>query len=777
MVAGRWWSMVNAGRWWFMVDDGWWMVVNGRWSTLVDGDLRFVKLVSFVGCLFLIFCVFELATVDGDFNIVDYLDRLSVSYVQDENLDSEGLLVALEGHIEHLWEKHEEVKNEVNRLELSSSTSKNHQIATLSNALDEVQEGMSLLQELGSNISSVAVKLGHVGDQLEGTKIQRDRAIDAASLIRHFCAFANFDSRLLPPFEKLEHRGDMDDIDLKQGIDRTRHAAEDCLTDDELEMAVNILVKLKYLSLELPPQSYRTARQRIEFLNQSLETQCISEFRKSLVVDDSDRMRFMSRQLHTLSPKEHSRIFEAMIDFIFKTFTPTMEDAFGMAVEMCKHAADLARRVFESTSVVLQSFTYSVFQKVIETHISRSISEADDKMAHIHSLFLKTQKTAAELSTSLQLSLDVSAQDELCRQVFGIHLQDYLDMEIEDLRSSYTALLTQFYAEINHQRVSKSTGRLAAWGNRALEGALPRSDLIDDVLTTLMIHSNRDALKRCADIAPPRRTSEWCFRVFIELLDGLCIEHLGYALWYGIQTLPPRKQSKTRPHLIFLQAATQVNSIVFLVQKHYQNYVAPLLVSNPDVLQACIARKNGVMTRLEEDISTGISRTVQAQLDWIRHCLQEQEKLEFKPDDTSILELPCTKACEQVTTALIELISQLKTCINGKNLSRVQRHIGCVFHNTLLNHIQNFTFNSTGAVVLSRDLAAYQQAVARLQDPLVDGIFDALKDLAQLLIVKPDTVQQLCTEGKLASMDRGTISRILRLRSDYKAAKLNTIKL
>lgn len=69
-----------------------------------------------------------------------------------------------------------------------------------------------------------------------------------------------------------KQRGDMDDIDLKQGIDRTRHAAEDCLTDDELEMAVNILVKLKYLSLELPPQSYRTARQRIEFLNQSLET-------------------------------------------------------------------------------------------------------------------------------------------------------------------------------------------------------------------------------------------------------------------------------------------------------------------------------------------------------------------------------------------------------------------------------------------------------------------------------------------------------------------------
>lgn len=50
---------------------------------------------------------------DGDFNIVDYLDRLSVSYVQDENLDSEGLLVALEGHIEHLWEKHEEVSSVV----------------------------------------------------------------------------------------------------------------------------------------------------------------------------------------------------------------------------------------------------------------------------------------------------------------------------------------------------------------------------------------------------------------------------------------------------------------------------------------------------------------------------------------------------------------------------------------------------------------------------------------------------------------------------------------
>ena len=69
----------------------------------------------------------------------------------------------------------------------------------------------------------------------------------------------------------------------------------------------------------------------------------------------------------------------------------------------------------------------------------------------------------------------------------------------------------------------------------------PRGDLVDDTLAITMIYDNQVALHRCAVIAPKLKVAEWCFRLFVELLDGLCKEHLGYALWYGLKALPPRK--------------------------------------------------------------------------------------------------------------------------------------------------------------------------------------------------------------------------------------------
>ena len=107
-------------------------------------------------------------------------------------------------------------------------------------------------------------------------------------------------------------------------------------------------------------------------------------------------------------------------------------------------------------------------------------------------------------------------------------------------------------------------------------------------------------------------------------------------------------QPKTAPELSFLDTVHDVNSTIFLVQKHYQSRVSPLVVANPDVQQACVARKNDVMTRLEGDISTGLARCVHAVLEWTKHCLAAQDKLDFKPEDPGVLALTSTKVCSHV---------------------------------------------------------------------------------------------------------------------------------
>ncbi|EGD74440.1 hypothetical protein PTSG_05805 [Salpingoeca rosetta] len=715
--------------------------------------------------------------MEGELNIVEYIDRLSLPHIDNE-LHAESLLEAFEEHIELLWKQHEEAKNEVNRLELVSRSGEDRHVTTLQRAADEIEDGMDSLQSLGTNIAAVAVKLVHVGDQLEGAKGRRDRAVDASTLIRHFSAFDDFDSRLLPPFDKLEHRADLDDRDLARGVDRTRRPQDEHLSDDELGVAAALMVKMKHLAAELNPQACTTARQRIAFVNQELEEQCVAEFRRSLVLDKVDRMKFMARTLQSLSPKKHAKVMDVMIDHIMTGFHGLDANVFEAAIQLCKQAASLTSRVFDDPSTVLHLFVHKVFHRVIEAHVSKEMNRAGDKMQCLYNLFLRVGETAAELDEELEMHMDAAMKNDLCRSVFNSYLPDYLDSELDLLRDAYTSALSSFYNEISHERISKGTS--PKLGRRLVRGSgddeTPRGDLVDDTLAIGMIHDNQVALHRCAVVAPKTKVAEWCFRIFVELLDGLCKEHLGYALWYGIKTLPPRKP-KSEPSLVFLQTMHDVNSTVFLVQKHYQSNVAPLVASNPDVLQACVSRKNAVMTRLEEDIGTGLARCMGAVTEWTKHCLAQQDKHDFKPEDPAVLALSCTKACEMATTFLSKVIKKLGVCLNGKNLSKAQRHLGCAVHSMLMTHITQFTFNGIGAIVLTRDLAAYQHCCAQLQDTFVDGLFDTLKDLSQLLMVKAETIPQLCREGNLVSMDRAVVMRFLHLRHDYKSSKLATLKL
>jgi exocyst complex component 5 len=93
------------------------------------------------------------------------------------------------------------------------------------------------------------------------------------------------------------------------------------------------------------------------------------------------------------------------------------------------------------------------------------------------------------------------------------------------------------------------------------------------------------------------------------------------------------------------------------------------------------------------------------------------------------------------------------------------------------------------------DVNEYRKCVKAYKQPLVDTLFDSLHALCNLLLVKPENLQQVCNGEQLviylknlnsisdagflfqAGLDRSILLNFIQLRSDYKTQKLaNSLK-
>jgi hypothetical protein len=78
-----------------------------------------------------------------------------------------------------------------------------------------------------------------------------------------------------------------------------------------------------------------------------------------------------------------------------------------------------------------------------------------------------------------------------------------------------------------------------------------------------------------------------------------------------------------------------------------------------------------------------------------------------------------------------------------------------------------FPTSYNGALVWNSDLHKYHEQIAKFRLELVTEKFEVLKELGSLLIVKPENIKIIISEGKLLYMPPATISKYLALRSDW----------
>ena len=87
--------------------------------------------------------------------------------------------------------------------------------------------------------------------------------------------------------------------------------------------------------------------------------------------------------------------------------------------------------------------------------------------------------------------------------------------------------------------------------------------------------------------------------------------------------------------------------------------------------------------------------------------------------------------------------------------------------NQLLEHYKRFPVNSTGGIILTKDVIQFQSTVDSWKIPEISEQFQILKEIANLFTVHPDLINSLVSEGQLANVKPYTIRQYVMKRTDF----------
>lgn len=158
-----------------------------------------------------------------------------------------------------------------------------------------------------------------------------------------------------------------------------------------------------------------------------------------------------------------------------------------------------------------------------------------------------------------------------------------------------------------------------------------------------------------------------------------------------------------------------------------------------------MSKKRFMLEHIESKLDTGLDRAITALVGWVKvYLASEQRKTDFKPE-TDDLDTMASPACLDVVKNLLPIIGQLQKCVDGDNLTAVMTEFGVRLHRTIYEHLQQFQYNTAGAMFAICDVKEYRKCISSAKaGPMVSQLFDVLHALCNLLLVKHENLQEVC---------------------------------
>lgn len=618
---------------------------------------------------------------------------------------------------------------------------------------------VNLFQELDERINYVATKVIHLGDQLESVNTPRSRAVEAQKLMTYFAEFLSPGPLMV-----------------------------DVFTDkNQIDEAADVIQKLHLIAQELPSGKFEEAKKKIAVKYDEIERSLIEEFVEAHRKYDVPRMKEIATIL------SHFKGYPQCVDaFIEQSQMGNFggKDVFNDIIPMCEKNFTLMTEVFNNPDQVMAKFVLNIYHFKLQKHIVGKLSDKSDTdryLKNLMELYTRTLNLSKELS-KFNMGADDTYLSKLTRNIFQKYFDVYISIETKSLRDKCAVILQKYYDSKGHQKKQIQTGGFqdlrrdiqAVIGTRANINIAQIEDyggetFLSEEVSIALLQETKLAFQRCQVLSQPSELAGNAVQIMDVLLQQLIMDHIDYGLELGLQAVPIPESKTQEPQIYFFDIVRQANAIIHLVEKQFNDSLVPLVVSTPKHAD-CIMKKKHLLDQIELKLDTGLDRSINAIVGWIKVYLQtEQKKSDFKPEtDVDTLASP---ACSAVVQYMSSTIKRIRDCLDGKNVESVMTELGIRFHRVIYDHLLQFQYNSAGAMCAICDVNEYRKCVKELKSLLVTTLFDTLHALCNLLLVKPENLKQVCTGDQLAGLERSILLNFIQLRSDYKTQKLsNSLK-
>ncbi|KAF8560886.1 hypothetical protein P879_09245 [Paragonimus westermani] len=669
---------------------------------------------------------------------------------------------------------------------------------TFRSVIEQLREHLSELTDqfnkLDTQVHMVSGKLAHLGDQLERKNLPRKRIEEARDLILEFYKF------------------------LGAGGGTFANVAVNWQGDEnQLLEAASRINNLSSLCLELPDdERFLSAKQRVTVANQQLESALLERFRLHCVKRDLDVMKRISDVL------VNSKCHPACVDILVGE---TLKVSLGVDSRHVSYK-EITKRLVSAEKVIMAVFARpeNALSHVITTLVTTIIKPrmdgvikpdltAEVYLTNLYTEYQNIDKLIKELSDRLTLITDPSQLSKLFRDLFADYLSGYMDRERECLVRHLSKHLSQFYESRGHHKRLLNTSGLADL-KRDLQAKLRiqpgertmtdyEGSLLSEEVAVNIIEDVRRAAKRCLLLSQPSEFGVNGKTLFDYLHRFLIVDHIDYGVTVALQGLQLTDTRHSPPNLVFFSIVREATSIFHFFNKTVDESLAALIKygiilhfisrlhigyilfshvnASPIHSKEINVRRQSIQQELESKLQLGLDRCLGLIISRVQYVLaSEQRKSDFRPDSVAsggatapavTLGGPPSHACQRVVPFIAQSIREAKQQLDGKNLKNFLAEFGLRFNRVLVEHYYGFTFSDTGGFLAMQDVTAYREVAKQLGNPAVDRLFDVLLKLMNLMLIKPENVQQVTQDYVQSGIPCELLNNFIQLRADYKVAK------
>ncbi|MCO5590018.1 hypothetical protein L7F22_043987 [Adiantum nelumboides] len=285
-----------------------------------------------------------------------------------------------------------------------------------------------------------------------------------------------------------------------------------------------------------------------------------------------------------------------------------------------------------------------------------------------------------------------------------------------------------------------------------------------------MLRWHAEAIGRCVDLSSSSDMVKNAFALLKVLAEAYVKSYTECAIDSALTHASAQDpRSSVLPDLRDLMVVRQAELVMQLWQHYVNTALLPLASSSVTIRREMSIYNNHLLLRVERKCDSIVQKVTDNIVGYLSGRLSTQKKNDFTPkNDELAFSRINTDPCLAIVDALEKVDNGAKNYLGpGKNCEAFLTEIGVAFHGLLLDHLRKYVISGSGGIILTKDLAMYQDAVNAFGVSALVDRFEMLRQLGNLFIVQPGVLKSYMRESHLSKVEERYLRPYLLKRADY----------